>query len=221
MFQLTKSVDRDNGKTLVSITADGKDCETFVLKGKLAKKYIGFSLILEDLKNSEAWLKHAHSLLPDRNKSGDQKNIEVIYKDSIDEEISNLMKPLYYSTIITYGKCFAASTGRGVKLEHKDHIGSEFKSCHKEIINLRNNLVAHAGGAFDSGEVIVAPNPFGPEFHVTPNLWRVEFDDDREIEISYLDLISHVKSNVEIVLKKTLDRLLEHEARDAVIERNK
>ncbi|MDR4653092.1 MAG: hypothetical protein MRJ52_11985 [Nitrosomonas sp.] len=81
------------------------------------------------------------------------------------------------------------------------------------------NLVAHAGGAFDSGEVVVGPNPSGPEFHVLPNLWRLDFEDNRELEISLEDLILHVKENVRNTQYDILNRLLTVEARQAVIDR--
>jgi hypothetical protein len=219
MFELSKTVDRDTGKTVVSVTANGNDCETFILKGKLAKRYVGFSLIIMDLDDSAWWLEKAHSLLQNKEKSDNQDAINIVYEESNDE-VGKSLRAYYYSSIITYGKCFAAASGRGIKLEAKDYVDKVFMPCHKKIIDFRNDLVAHAGNAFDSGEVIVAPNPFGPEFHVAPNLWRLDFADDRETDVGFKELIEYVKSNVERTQKKILDRLLVGEARDAVIQRN-
>lgn len=219
IFKIEKIVDAESGKTILSVTANGKDCETFTLEGKIAKRYIGFSLIFKDLEDALWWLCKAYSLLPSKSKSDDQDDIKTAYTDSTGDELFRTLKAYYYSSIITYGKCFAATEERGIKLEAKDHIEEEFKPCHEKIMNYRNNLVAHAGSTFDSGEVIVAPNPIGPEFHVAPNLWRLDFEDDREIEIGFEELIVHVKDNVDKIQKKILDRLLTGEARDAVIQR--
>lgn len=111
---------------------------------------------------------------------------------------------------------FASTDGRGIKLEAKDHIDNKYLACHEMIMDYRNNLVAHAGGLFDSGEVVVAPNPAGPEFHVHPNLWRLDFEDDREVEIGLEDLIVHVREKIEKIQKDILTRLLTVEARQAV-----
>lgn len=151
-------------------------------------------------------------------KSDEQDEINIIYDELTDDDLRKSLKSFYYSSIITYGKCFVSALGRGIKLESKDHVGKRFMSCHEKIINFRNNLVAHSGGVFDSGEVIVAPNPFGPGFHVASDLWRLDFEDDRENEIGFEELIAHVKYNVENTQKKILDRLLVGEARDAVIK---
>jgi len=217
-FIIEKSVDKETGKTILAVKANGKECEIFILEGPIAKRYIGFNLILQDLEDSLWWIRKAYSLLPKKEKSEDQAKINNVHIDAAGDEKFKTLKAYYYSSVVTYGKCFASTEGRGIKLEAKDHVDTKYLPCQEKIMNYRNNLVAHAGGVFDSGVVVVAPNPAGLEFHVHPNLWRLAFEDDREVEIDFEDLIVHVKENVDTIQNNILNRLLTGEARQAVIE---
>jgi len=53
----------------------------------------------------------------------------------------------WHAAIMSYGRCFSNSWGRGTTLE-KDHVeqaGSSFVAIHDDIMDLRNQYVAHAG----------------------------------------------------------------------------
>ena len=69
--------------------------------------------------------------------------------DSMSEEENELFeKSIWISCVITYCKCFtSASKGRLVQLDKK-HLfknSSNLLSFHEEIMEMRNNYVAHAG----------------------------------------------------------------------------
>jgi hypothetical protein len=218
IFKKTTKVDAKSGKTVLSVTVNGKECETFALEGKTARRHAGLSLIYMDLLDALWWLQKAYSLFPSKKKSKDQEKITTRYVEINDKDMFKTVKAYFYSSVITYGKCFASTDKRGVKLETKKHVEDRYKPCHDKIINFRNNLVAHAGGVFDGGEVIVAPNPIGPEFHVTPNLWRLDFEDDRELSIGFEELILHMKDKVDKMREKTLSKLLNDDAKEAIKE---
>jgi len=220
IFRTQKTVDPQSGKTILSVTANGVACDTFVLNGPIAKRYVGISLIHQDLKDALWWIRNAYSLLPPKTKCDDQRNIGTKHTISPDKDTFKTLKAYFYSSIVTYAKCFVSTDERGTKLEARDHIEKRYLPCHERIMNYRHSLVAHAGGAFDSGEVVVAPNPNGPEFHVAPNLWRLDYEDDREVAIGFEDLILHVKEKVEGIQAEILQKLLTQEARDAVIQHN-
>lgn len=119
--------------------------EIYLIETHLAKQCSGFGLILKDLYavlDTIEYLKAIETI-----------NFPQIVKQS-----------LTFYAVITYGKCFAdASQGRGTKLEKKDAIekkNPELLSVHEEIINLRNNYVAH--GALKGHEhnpIVASLNP--------------------------------------------------------------
>lgn len=54
----------------------------------------------------------------------------------------------WFSSVITYGKCFASASGRGVKLTKKKYVGplgQPYLDCHEKLIDDRHQYVAHAG----------------------------------------------------------------------------
>jgi hypothetical protein len=70
---------------------------------------------------------------------------------------------MYKSIIIQYSKCYTQPTkGRKQKLESNYVFGdnAELMKTHKELMELRNTLVAHAGeGKYDNGEMVIQLNP--------------------------------------------------------------
>ncbi len=214
-FVLERTVDPDIGRTQLNVTLDGRDCVNITIAGGRAKSYVGFDLILQDLEDALGWIRAAHLLLPAKSKSDNQETVTNIYAE-LSKELGSKVKAYFYSAIITYGKCFASTTGRGTRLSAKDHVEPRFEPMHRKIINRRNGLVAHAGDEFDSAEVIVAIPPFGPRYYVAPILWRLDFDDFREFDPDFEDLIVHVKSKVDANIKILLQLLIDNEGREIV-----
>ncbi len=218
LFEDERSVDSETGKSIVKVTANGVECENIVLTGPVAKRYVGLSIITQDLDDALRWIRKSHSYLPNEETKSEDTEIKHVYLDSTDNDDVKDMKAFFYASVITYGKCFNSANGRGISLRAKSHVGTEFNEIHSTIIHYRNNLVAHSGGAFDGGQAIVAPNPNGPEFRVTPCLWRMEYMDDRKHKYGFEELISHVMENVKADQETVLKRLLDNEAKQAVIK---
>ncbi len=71
---------------------------------------------------------------------------------------------LWHAAIMSYGRCFASTRGRGTKLEleHVLRIDKTAGALHKKITSLRDEYVAHAGKhSFEHTIVAVslAPHP--------------------------------------------------------------
>ncbi|MCK4797798.1 MAG: hypothetical protein KAT05_10465 [Spirochaetes bacterium] len=75
-----------------------------------------------DLENALWWLRKAYSLLPTKNKSKNQDITKINYHVFQNKDLAKTIKSYYFSSIVTYGKCFTSAKGRGVKLESKDHV---------------------------------------------------------------------------------------------------
>ncbi len=95
LFKIEKHVDRETGKTCLSVRVDGRECETFIFRGPIAARYVGFSLILKDLEDSLWWIRKAYALLPKRSKSEDQNSQRVSHIDSTGQEDFKMLKAYY------------------------------------------------------------------------------------------------------------------------------
>jgi hypothetical protein len=100
---------------------------TIEINTKLSRHYCAYILIEKDLQDILGFFDILLGLI----NSNEGKN-------------DLLIKGLSRALVITYGKCFAKADGRTVKLEAKI-IPKEHKIIHNELINMRNNYVAHAG----------------------------------------------------------------------------
>ena len=68
-----------------------------------------------------------------------------LLEDLKDKEQQTIERSLFISSIITYGRCFTKTRGRGTKLEQSDSIKSEYNKLHEYLMGLRNEYIAHAG----------------------------------------------------------------------------
>ena len=216
-FETVKSIDPVSGKTIMTVFFQGQQCESFVLRKKISKKYIGLDLIYQDIDQAISWLRNAHSLLLPA-KGGDVDGVVKTNYVKSNDETGLKLKAYFYASIITYAKCFCNTTGRGTKLDARDYVATEFMDYHEKIMGFRNGLVAHAGDVFDTGEVIVALHPSDDRFHVRSNLWRLEFEDDRNLYPNFELLMKHVQDRVKLKIDKLLRRIIQNEAKEAVIE---
>jgi len=101
---------------------------------KAIKRYKGLTSITLDL----AFIKDSIGLLNEI-KNNEQKTIE---------------RSIFISSIITYGRCFTKTRGRGTTLESKDYIKPQYKDLHEHLMELRHEYIAHAG--ISEGEKIIA-----------------------------------------------------------------
>ena len=106
-----------------------KICPYNILNSKAAKHYAGLSLIENDLQTLLGF-------------------IELMEIHENDIKYGKEAHSSFFSFVILYGKLFARAKGRKMKLNEKKHLkdANQFlKKIHKEIIETRNNYVAHGG----------------------------------------------------------------------------
>lgn len=120
-------------------TVNGKILPHYLLKNRYSEKFSGYRLIEKDLINIKEALEELIKIKYDANKI--------------------IAQSLSFMVIITYGKCFANAEGRKVKLEKesalKDLTAEELK-IHNELIQLRNQYVAHGGiSKFETNPVAI------------------------------------------------------------------
>ncbi len=156
-------IDRKTGQSRKVYLYKGKSCPSVVLNSPVARRYAGYSLIHADLLDAKEWLNGAHSLVPKKKKPKAQLAGQSIprYFLTTDVPTFQLVKALWFASIILYVKCFGSADGRKVKLERANlpagHLG-----VHDKIITYRNTIVAHAGvTTHESSEtkLVLSPNP--------------------------------------------------------------
>jgi len=113
----------ETGSYSIKYSKDGKDCPYIVLNESKGKRCCGLMMI-------EAELTQA-----------------IDYAQLINENNNSHKNLSYWQTaIMCYSRCFSSSSGRGTTL-NKKHISAAKCSAkmHGEIMNLRNEYIAHAG----------------------------------------------------------------------------
>ena len=113
-----------NFVTLHIHDASGKELPCVLAQGPRAKRCRGLAMIQGELARVIAQL-------------------DEILKDQED----SLVELRWHSAVITYGRCFASADGRGTKLEisHVKELGKNELMFHNELIELRNQYIAHSG----------------------------------------------------------------------------
>ena len=109
---------------------------------------------------------------------------------------------ILFSSVVKYARCFNKAEGRGTSLNSKAVFkeGREgFQKFHREVMNLRNKYIAHAGDSgLDNGAIMLVLNPSienrGIEKMV---LARMSLQDDDPRINDYLTLFKEVQSHVE------------------------
>ncbi len=120
---------------------DGKVCPYVVADGKFTKLVTAYHSIQSDLLEVQAMISYLKS----------NPNAPGVVKASI-----------FKAFIIQYTKCYTKTWGRGAKLEAKSVFNSkeELLEAHNEIMEMRNNYIAHAGkGKYDNGAMVLYLNP--------------------------------------------------------------
>ena len=208
-------IDRKTGeKTTVFFYRD-KPCPAIPLTSPVARQFGGYSLIRVDLLDAKEWLKRAHDLVPSGNQPRSVKasTARDRYFLSGDPSTFRLIKSLWFSAIVLYGKCYASAEGRKVKLE-RSNLPDEHLEIHDKIITLRNTIVAHAGTtAHESAKVklVLSPNPKTDRLWLRADVSRVDFADDRDDPVPFARLVDQVIEQVDRKLGELNARLLKKE----------
>jgi len=94
----------------------------------------------------------------------------------------------WFSSVITYGKCFARADGRQVLLAEKKYVkplGQPYLDCHQKLIDDRHKFIAHAGKSL---------NEAGRIGYVIRHQWPI----DAEARYFYLRATLPSKEHIEL-----------------------
>ncbi len=205
-----------------------KRCPRALVKGPLCKQYIGYYLISKDLDDAESWLEIAYDLMPEQPDNISNDN-EAFHRKYLGEEKNHmLIKSLFFSSLIFYGKCFAQAKGRGTKLE-RSIVPEMFQAKHDEIKEYRNSIAAHSGeGRWDTGVVsLLHPPKKGKNIgiHIMPELNRLDFIDDRKEVTPFVELIQNVREAVknksDLIGQRIISDIIVPKGRDYWLKKSK
>ena len=154
-LKVKHTINRNTGKQLFTYFYKRKRCPTSLIQGPLSKQYIGYYLILRDLDDTQKWLQQAYELVPDKTNTVQEKSDDYYLEYIADEKTHLIIKSLFFSSLIFYGKCFTQAKGRGIKLE-KSIIPPEYHNKHDIVMTYRHTLAAHSG----VGKWVLTPEHF-------------------------------------------------------------
>ncbi|WP_028864291.1 hypothetical protein [Psychromonas aquimarina] len=213
------TINEKTGALKVEFFYKGKLCPSKEIKGPIINQYIGYYLILQDLKDVLTWLKKIDDFHPKEGVKETENNKEFdTFKYVLSPENwkndGMLVKALYYSCLVVYGKCFTQAKGRKVKLERKN-IEKRLQKQHDLIMEYRNTIVAHSGeGEWENGKLYVLPTPKellkneGMNIHIEPIVNRLDYEDDRNSDESFQFLVEHLIDSVEKKKKSLFEVIL-------------
>lgn len=142
--KLIKTIQADGSVDIVYTEEDGSPLLALEIKSRRAKAQSDYQLIIKDLELVVSSLLTAQQLAEELVAKAD--------KDFIQHDHNNqnhvIVWGLFTSSIITYGKCYADSKARHVKIPQSKLnacLGEELKNTHKKIIEYRNQWIAHGG----------------------------------------------------------------------------
>lgn len=201
-------IDRDSGKHRNEYYFKRKKAFRVPLTSKLASALGGYALIEKDLRSISEWL----SLIESMQTRSKLPNDPGHYLLRDDHDSDHIIKGLFISCVIFYGKCFSACEGRKVKLE-RSNIDESDAETHDSIIELRNTYAAHSGkGRAEEVNVVLVLNPKKKYFNNKPILIRelmqteVMYTITQDI-VSFRRLVGNIRNTVLDKLE-TLDSLI-------------
>ncbi len=122
-------------------TLEGKICPYVVANGKFTRVVTAYHSIQSDLLEVQSMINYLK----------DNPFIPGVVKAS-----------MFKAFIIQYAKCFTKPLGRVAKLEADSVFDSQqdLLEIHKDVMEMRNNYIAHAGsGKYDHGAMVLYLNP--------------------------------------------------------------
>lgn len=125
----------------VLTTLEGKICPYVVANGKFTRVVTAYHSIQSDLLEVQSMINYLK----------DNPSIPGVVKAS-----------MFKAFVIQYAKCFTKPLGRVAKLEADSVFDSQqdLLEIHKEVMEMRNNYIAHAGsGKYDHGAMVLYLNP--------------------------------------------------------------
>lgn len=193
---------------------DGVICPKIILESQQAKNFAAYSLIKKDLKFIKKSFEYAMSIASNETDVvGD--GVSLRYRPEVDVD-SDILKALYISAVVTYGKCFTKAEGRKVKIDSKNLFkksGNDLILLHEELMTQRHQYLAHGGRTqYEKTNAIVVLHPI--KKNATPLLMtecaHVAAFGKKDFE-KYLELIEFVENFVNEILSEKAKKLYQNE----------
>jgi len=152
-FDIKAFVDPGQKKICHEVLYKRKRVNVVEIESRLAKKYNGIRLILNDLKQIQKWLNIYEKIKMNKNATEDEMDI---------------LRSLFISSVTTYWKSFADTKGRNrIKLE-LEFVDDDVRATHENIKVIRHNFTAHCGNDYHEFGCLLRvkdiknPNRFAP-----------------------------------------------------------
>lgn len=193
---------------------NGRKALSLLYRSKGAEALAGYSLIQKDLKFCKNILTTAIDLC-----GGNLSSKDSLYvRESIDMN-ADLLKAMTISFIITYGKCYTQANGRKITLNHKDIFKNEstLRIIHDNLIDIRNNYVAHAGNTSLEVATITILLDADEQSTESPKVianTNHMYATDQTLYEAWLDIICFVEIKLKDMMEKKLKYLNETELKD-------
>ena len=172
---------------------------TLVLPSFIGKKLVSWTLIQCDILFAIDCAKQLITF-----KSAEQNDRSQIIETS-----------LWYSLIITYGKCFTENESGYSKLEKKDcfdetNVDNELLEIHNDLIELRNCFIAHRGNSENENAIVYVKipknEPISEKMEVKISTTQ-SFSPSIEMIEKYLVLFNHIVNIVNDKIQKQGDKI--------------
>lgn len=135
-WKVVPIIDRDTGAHRQQYFYKRTRAQRIPISSHLARQLAGYCLIERDLRTVIEWLIELKKFVPS------SKNPEV-YGWSRVESSNSTHIALFVSALTFYGKCFAQTNARGIRLD-SSWVPEDFLETHKQILALRNRFAAHS-----------------------------------------------------------------------------
>lgn len=169
------------------------------LKGRFVEQYVSLQLLDKDLRNVIGWEGLIKKIYDDLNE--EQHFIQP------DLEKNLLLKSLFISKVITYGKCFTEAKGRRFTLQ-RNNVPEQCRDLHDEIMNVRHNFAAHKGEyEYDQGGLaLILPGTKKKRYyHIFSELHQINYGTNEKDNARFLQLYDSLRDFV----KGKQDKLIE------------
>lgn len=149
-----------DGSLKVSFQDQGDPCLAIILTDPRPRILGETQLIIKDLELTWASIDAGLQILT----AISAKAVDdTLIKFTSTEVLHVLLWSSYAAAIITYGKCFAEARGRGAKFPEQKldtFLTSEQITLHKEVIDTRNQFIAHGGiSSHEYGKAVMLLDP--------------------------------------------------------------
>lgn len=197
LFEIRAFYDQGQNTLINKVTYKRKLVETEVLDDHISKSYIGYRLILDDLKNIVLWAKLVLDYLEKKEKT-DTDNV--------------VLHSLFISIVTTYWKCFADTKGRNGTQLNCSICPKKYVGIHNEIKRIRNNFTAHSGDdPFESGYLLKVmdchdKNRFGA---FTLPIHRKAQHGDKKLTNNIILLVEAIIEEIKIKQEKRLQKIMD------------